>query len=272
MYYKSKIVALMSTVVIAGSTLIANDKVYATVNGENITDKDISMVLKDPRVKFETLQDAQKKQLLDSLVEQKLLANEAYNSDIVKTAEYKEELEKAKKNLAFQIWLRDFSKTIKSTDKELKKFYDNNIYRLKEPEQFKASHILVKSEDDAKKIISDLQKAKNLKEEFTKKAKEKSIGPSGTNGGELGWFTSDKMVPEFSNAASKLKKGTITSKPVKTNYGYHVIYLDDKKEASTIPFEKIKDQLEKEYLQTKFAKEVREKAVALKKKAKITYK
>jgi peptidyl-prolyl cis-trans isomerase C len=272
MYNKSKLVALCGAVVLAGSTMLASDKVYAIVDGENITDKDVSTVLKDPRVKFENLKDVQKKQLLDSLIEQKLLANEAYKTSIPKTQEYKEELERAKKNLAFQIWLRDFAKTIKSSDKELKKYYDTNIYRLKTPEQYKASHILVKNEDEAKKIIAKLQKSKNLKDDFAKMAKEKSIGPSGTNGGELGWFTSEKMVPEFSNAAAGLQKNTITKAPVKTNYGYHVIYLEDKKEAATLPFDKIKDKLEQEYLQKKFAKEVKEKAEALKKKAKITFK
>lgn len=269
---RSKLVALVGAVVIASSTMLANDKVYATVNGENITDKDIATVLKDPRVKFENLKDPQKKQILDSLIEQKLLANEAYNSGIPKTKEYKEELERLKKNLAFQIWLRDYAKTVKSTDSELKKYYDNNIYRLKTPEQYKASHILVKSEADAKKIISELKNSKNLKDDFAKLAKDKSIGPSGANGGELGWFTSEKMVPEFSTAAAELKKNSITTTPVKTNYGYHVIYLEDKKDAATLPFEKIKDKLEQEYLQTKFAKEVKEKAEALKKKAKITFK
>lgn len=272
MYQRSKLIALFGAVVLAGSTMMANDKVYATVNGENITDKDIATVLKDPRVKFENLKDAQKKQLLDSLIEQKLLADEAYKSDIPKTQEYKEELEQAKKNLAFQIWLRDFAKTIKSTDAELKKFYDNNIYRLKTPEQYKASHILVKTEEEAKKIIGDLKKSKNLKDDFAKLAKEKSIGPSGSNGGDLGWFTSEKMVPEFSNAAAELAKNSITTTPVKTNYGFHVIYLEDKKEASTLPFEQIKPQLEQQYLQTKFGEKVKEKAEALKKKAKITFK
>jgi len=272
MYHKKKIVALLSTVVIATTSLVAQDKVYATVNGENITDKDVSTILRDPRLKFENLKDVQKKQILDNLIEQKLLTQEAYKSDISKTKEFKEELERLKKNLAFQIWLNDFSKDITSTDKELKKYYDNNIYRLKTPEQYKASHILVASEDEAKKIISQLKGAKNLKEKFTQIAKEKSIGPSKTQGGELPWFTSEKMVPEFSNATSALSKGTITTAPVKTNHGYHVIYLDDKKDARTLPFDQIKDKLKQEYLQKKFVDEVKKKAEALKKKAKITYK
>jgi len=272
MYSKKRIVALISTIVLSSTALMAKDTVYATVNGDNITDKDVEMVLKDPRIKFEDLKDAQKKRLLDSLIEQKLLADEAYNGNIPKTKEYKEELKRVKKNLAFQIWLRDFAKTVKSTDKELKKYYDDNIYRLKTPEQFKARHILVKTKAEAEKIISELKGAKDLKETFIKLAKEKSIGPSAANGGEIGWFTREKMVPAFSYAAAELKKGTITMKPVKKNYGYHVIYQDDKKAAATLPYDKIKDRLKREYLQKKFADEVKKKAEKLKKKAKIVFK
>jgi len=269
---KGKLVSLVTGLVLASSAMAVEDKVYAVVNGDNITAKDLATIIKNPKIKFDDLKADQKKQVLDTLIEQKLLSERAYKTDIVKTAEYKTELEKFKKTLAFQIWLRDYGKTIKATDKEIKKFYDNNIYRLKTPLQLKASHILVKTEKEAKDLIAKLGKSKNLKEEFTKLAKEKSIGPSGSNGGDLGWFTKEKMVPEFSEAASKLEIGKITKKAVKTNYGFHIIYLDDKKDAATIPYEKIKDKLKQDLLQKKFAEQVQNEAKELRKKAKIEYK
>jgi parvulin-like peptidyl-prolyl isomerase len=272
MNYKMKLMSIIGVAVLSSTTMVANDTVYATVNGENITAKDIAQVLKNPQVKFENLQDNQKTQLLNSLIEQKLLAEEAYKSGIPKTKEYKEQLDKLKKNLAFQMWIEEEMGKVTVTDAELKKYYNNNIYRLKTPEQYKASHILVKLKSEADEIIKKLQGKKNLGSEFAKMAKEKSIGPSGTNGGALGWFTSEKMVPEFSNAAANLEKGTITKTPVKTNYGYHVIFLEDKKDAQTMPFDKIKDQLKQEYLQKKFTEDVKKKAEALKKNAKITFK
>ena len=113
---------------------------------------------------------------------------------------------------------------------------------------------------------------KKLKDEFTALAKEKSVGPSGSNGGELGWFTKEKMVPEFSTAAQKLAVGTITKAPVKTNYGYHIIYLDDKKASAVLEYDKVKDRLKQDLIQQKFAKEAKDEAVKLKKKAKIEYK
>ncbi len=269
---KKIILGLVASMTLVGTAMAKDDKVYATVNGEKITQSDISALIRDQRVTFDTLPKEQKDQILNSLVEQKLLTQAALKTNILKTKEYKEELEKFKKTLAFQIFLRDFSKKLEIKDAEAKKFYDKNKFRFKAPMQLSASHILVKTEKEAKDIIKTLSKSSKLKEDFTKLAKEKSVGPSSSNGGELGWFTKEKMVPEFSEAALKLKKGTITKTPVKTNYGFHVIYLDDKKEAATIAYDKVKKRLMQELLQKKFAEEIKKKAEALKKKAKIEYK
>ena len=269
---KKVILSLVTMIAISGTALAQTDKVYATVNGINITEKDVSLLLRGQNVKFESLQKDQQKQILDSLIEQKLLAEMAYKTDIPKSKEYKEELEKFKKSLAFQLWLRDFSKKITIDDKEVKKFYDTNREKFKTPDQLKASHILVKTEKEAQDIIKELSKSKKLKDDFTTLAKEKSVGPSGANGGELGWFTKEKMVPEFSEAANKLSVGTITKTPVKTNYGYHIIYLDDKKAASILEYNKIKDRLKQDLMQQKFAEDAKKEAEKLMKKAKIEYK
>ena len=269
---KKVILSLVTMIAISGTALAQTDKVYATVNGINITEKDVSLLLRGQNVQFESLQKDQQKQILDSLIEQKLLAEMAYKTDIPKSQEYKDELEKFKKSLAFQLWLRDFSKKITVDDKDVKKFYDTNKEKFKTPDQLKASHILVKTEKEAQDIIKELSKSKNLKDDFTKLAKEKSVGPSGANGGELGWFTKEKMVPEFSDAADKLAKGTITKTPVKTNYGYHIIYLDDKKASAMLEYEKIKDRLKQDLMQQKFAEDAKKEAEKLKKKAKIEYK
>lgn len=269
---KKVILSLVATLALAGQTVAQENKVYATANDIKITQEDVSALLRGQNVQFESLQKDQQKQILDSLIEQKLLAEMAYKTDIPKSAEFKEELEKFKRSLAFQIWLRDFSKTIKIEENEVKKFYDENRDKFKTPEQLQASHILIKTEKEAQELIKTLLKSKNLKEDFTKLAKEHSIGPSASNGGELGWFTQEKMVPEFSSAALKLAKGTISKEPVKTNYGYHVIYLDDKKSSEILTYDKIKDRLKQDLLQQKFAQEAKAEAVKLKNKAKIEYK
>ena len=269
---KKVLLSLATVITISSSLLAQTDKVYATVNGMNVTQKDVAALLRGQNVEFESLQKEQQRQILDNLIEQKLLADMAYKSKISKSTEYKEELERLKKSLAFQMWLRDFSQNVKIDDKEVKKFYDENKAKFKTPDQLKASHILVKTEQEAKEIIKKLSSAKKLKDEFTALAKEKSVGPSGSNGGELGWFTKEKMVPEFSTAAQKLAVGTITKAPVKTNYGYHIIYLDDKKASAVLEYDKVKDRLKQDLIQQKFAKEAKDEAVKLKKKAKIEYK
>lgn len=259
------------TAALLSSSLQAQDKVYVTVNGEDITNSDVAVLLKNPRINFDDLTQVQKDKVLENLVEQKLLSQEAMKSNIVKTQEYKDELEKLKQTLAFQIWMRDLGKTIEASDKETKDYYDQNKEKFKAPLQLKASHILVKTQDEAQQLIDKLKNAKDKKETFTNLAKEKSIGPSGPNGGELGWFTKEKMVPEFSEAASKLQVNGFTSTPVQTQYGYHVIFLDDKKDAQTIPFEKIKENIKQQVMQEKFINIVKDKAESLKKTAKITY-
>ena len=269
---KKTIISVVASLALSSSLFAQTNKVYAVVNDENITASDIAVALRDPRIKFDTLQEVQKKQVLDNIIEQKLLAQKAFKSGIVKSAEFKKELEKVKQNLAYQIWIRDLSKTVEVTDKEVKAHYSKNKAKYITPLELKASHILVKTEKEANEIIKKLSNSKDKKISFTKMAKEKSTGPSGSNGGELGWFTKDKMLPEFSAAAEKLKVGEVSKKAVQTQYGFHVIYLDDKKTSTSLSYEKIKSQLKQELLQTIFVQKVQKIAADLKKKSKIEYK
>jgi len=269
---KKTILSLVASIAIASSAAAVDAKVYATVNGDSITSNDIAVALRDPRIKFSTIPQAQQKQIIDSLIEQKLLGQNAMKTNIPNTAEYKVELDKLKQNLAFQLWMRDLSKNVKVSQSDLKKYYDKNKVKFKAPLELKASHILVKTKKEADDIIAQLKKAKDIKVEFTKLAKEKSTGPSGVNGGELGWFTKEKMVPEFSDATLKLNKGEFTKTAVKTQFGYHIIYLDDKKAASIVQYEEIKNKLKQELLQQKFTVTVKNKAEKLKANANIEYK
>jgi len=269
---KKTILSIVASLALSTSLFAQADKVYAVVNGENITATDIAIALRDPRVKFDTLQDAQKKQVLSGVVEQKILAQKAFTSGIVDSAEFKKELEKVKQNLAYQMWVRDLSTTVTASDKEVKAYYETNKAKYVTPMELKASHILLKTEKEADAVIKTLSSAKDKKATFTKLAKEKSTGPSGANGGELGWFTKEKMLPEFSAAAEKLKVGTVTAKSVQTQYGFHVIYLDDKKASASLAFDKIQPKLKQELLQTKFVSKIQKIAADLKKKSKIEYK
>jgi parvulin-like peptidyl-prolyl isomerase len=168
--------------------------------------------------------------------------------------------------------MQKFSEEIKISEKEQKKFFNENKEKFTSTEELKARHILVKSEAEAKTLITTLNKAKDVEAKFIELAKTKSTGPSGRNGGDLGWFPLNKMVPEFSKAAAKLKVKSFTKEPVKTQFGYHVIYLEDRKGAKEVTFNAVQDQIKQMMAQEKFSKELQDLAAKLKKKAKIEYK
>ncbi|MCK5110025.1 MAG: peptidylprolyl isomerase [Arcobacteraceae bacterium] len=269
---KKTILSMVLSLAVANSAVAVENKVYATVNGDKITSQSIAIALKDPKVKFDSLPKDTQKNILDRIIEQKLLSQKAMKTDVVNDKMYKETLESLKQDLALQVWMQQLSKEIKISQKELKSFYDKNKKLFKVGEQLKARHILVADEKTAKDLIKVLKSSKNLKSKFISLAKEKSTGPSGANGGDLGWFPLEKMVPEFSKAASELKVGTASLTPVKTQFGYHIIYLEDKKKATTATFENAQLQISQKLGREKFIAEIQSIVDGLKKKAKIVYK
>lgn len=264
-------IALMSLVLM--TTAHAESK-YGTVNGKDITQTDIDMTMGPSGMTFDSLDPSMKKRVLDMVVERKLLAEEAEKSDVAKSKEYQEQLEELKKGLILDVWMKQKMKKIEDgiSDSKIEDYYKKNIKRYAIPKKLKARHILVKSEDNATAIIKELDAAKDKKAAFIKLAKEKSTGPSGPNGGDLGWFELERMVPEFSAAADKLKKGEYTKKPVKTQFGFHIIYLDDRKEAGTKKLEEVKDSIRDELANQEFTKLIKEETDKLKKSAKIELK
>lgn len=252
-----------------------NAAVYATVDGMEVTDKDVATLLRAmPGAKFENLQKEQQKAVIDQAIDRKLLSKQAVKEGITKDKEFKKTLEIVKNDLALEMWMKKVFENIKVSDKEVKEYFEKNKDKFVKPATLKARHIVVASEDEAKKIIKELSglKGEALTKKFIELAKTKSTGPSGANGGDLGWFSSKQMVPSFSEAAFALKKGEITKKPVKTQYGYHVILAEDKKEKGHVKLDEVKVQIKNGLKMEKFRDEVSKKAKALRKKAKIVIK
>ncbi len=252
-------------------TLANADGSYATVNGEPITKDDIAQVMGPQANKFDTLDKNMQKRIIDTVIERKLLIQNASKSGLENSDSYKKKLETIKKELLLTTWMENEAKKIEANikDSDLKEFYNNNKKNFKVPAQLKARHILVKSEDEAKAIIKELESAKDVNAKFIELAKSKSIGPSGKNGGELGWFPLERMVPEFSNAANKLKKGEFTKTPVKTQFGYHVILLEDRKPAGEKSFDEVKSQIKSILSRKRFNDFIENKIKTLKQEAKI---
>ena len=160
--------------------------------------------------------------IVNELINQYLITKLAYKDKLDKNREIIEILKKNKDQIMAKYWLNNF--LINNTSEEkIQDFYKKYLENFQTFKEFNASHILVNEEDEALKIIKKLK----IKSEFSKLAKSYSIGPSKENGGNLGWFRSGQMVKEFDEAVLKLKIGTITKKPVKTKFGYHIIMLND---------------------------------------------
>jgi parvulin-like peptidyl-prolyl isomerase len=252
-----------------------NAAVYATVNGVEITDKDVASLMRAmPGAKYETLQPAQQKRVIDQAIERKLLAKEAFKSGIEKDAEYKKTLESIKGDLALEIWMKRVFEKVKVSEADAKAYFDKNKDKFVKPATAKARHIVIADEAAAKAIIKELSglKGEALTTKFIELAKTKSTGPSGANGGDLGWFNKKQMVGAFSEAAFGQGKGEVTKTPVKTQFGYHVILTEDKKGGEKVEFADAKVQIENGLKMEKFRDDVAKRAKDLRKKAKIVMK
>lgn len=177
---------------------------------------------------------------VDELVKKEILYQEAKKKGTENNPEYKKKVEDFKKiTLIGALLEKEIEEKAKVSEKAVKDYYDAHKNEFVANNSVRASHILVKSEEDAKKILEQIKKGGN----FAKIAKEKSLDPgSAKNGGDLGSFSRGQMVPEFENAAFNLKVGEVSS-PVKTQFGYHIIKVTEKKAGQVVEFEKIKGLL-----------------------------
>ncbi|MEA2027424.1 MAG: peptidylprolyl isomerase [Campylobacterota bacterium] len=255
-------------------TSLSASSVVATVNGKNITQEDANMFVQvsAPQSTFESLTNAQKKMVVERLVERELFIAAAKKEGIEKKPEFAEHLAKIKDEILINLWMQEQMNNTIVSNSEAKDFYTKNNAKYKTPQKAKAKHILVKTEDEAKKIIAQMKalKGEELKKKFVELAKSKSVGPSKVNGGDLGEFSGAQMVPEFSKATFALKDGTITTAPVKTQFGFHIIYLEKLIAESTVKFDDVKENIIQQLKQQQFNTKVTEVSKELKSKAKIS--
>lgn len=266
-----KVISSVVATLILSTSLSAADY-YAKVNGDKITKEDVSQIIKNPRVQFDNLPKDTQTKILDQIINKKLLAQEAIRNGITKDESYQQALKTIKEDLAFQVWQQKELKSIDITEKELKDFYEKNQEKFKVPVKLNARHILVKNQDEAENIIKELNKASKKEQKFIELAKAKSVGPSGKKGGDLGEFQANQMVPKFANAAKALDKNSYTKNPVKTQFGYHVIYLNDKKPAKSLSFNEVKDKISQMLMSEIYNQKVQKIAGELREKANIVIK
>ena len=244
--------------------------VLATVNGSAITSADFDREVKALPEYIRGMADTPqgKKELIDTLVMRELILQQAAKEGLDKGKEIDEKLAELKKRIVVDTYLKKKVETdAKISDEELKKFYDQNLEKFKSGEQVKASHILVKGEQEAKDILAQLKGGAA----FEELAKAKSADTSASKGGDLGWFGKGNMVPAFEKAAFSLKEGELSG-IVKSEFGFHIIKLTGKRPAGTRTFDEAKEQIKAALMPSKQQQIFMQLKEDLKKGAKIELK
>lgn len=212
-----------------------NNGIAAVVNGEQITVMEVRAAYEqNPQIKAQVKFEDFYNHALDVLVNSKLALQAATAANIQATPEYQKQLAELQNELARQVYLEQ-QVNARVTDEEVKKVYDDYISSFKSEKEVKAKHILVETEDLAKEIIAKLE---SKEASFDDLALQYSKDQP-----DLGYFTAESMVPEFSAAAFATEKGTFTKEPVKTQFGYHVILVEDIRDSKPLAFEDVEPQI-----------------------------
>lgn len=241
----------------SSATTTSSSPTVATVNGHPISQAQLDAYRKQragqmPNVKLSN------KALVEELVDMRLLENAAIKDGIANQPDISAKLAQNRANILIEALLHQKFGSQKFSEAKLKQVYDELVANASQRE-YKARHILVKTQAEAQKIIEQLNKGAN----FSELAKKDSIAPSAPKGGELGWFTAKTMVPAFSKAVEKLKKGEYTKTPVHTRFGWHVILLQNTRKMNPPPFDQVKPRIQALLTQQaiqKYVKDLRAKA------------
>lgn len=262
---------------------MAHATTLVTVNGVNISDDDVMKSLMiGTQGRYTQLPPEKQKELyqrqVNNMIIQELVYGDAKKEGILKSKEYKEAVAEALKEIerrmAMNIWEKKQFEKITVPEKSIKEYYKSNEPEFMEKERVHARHILVKDEAKANELLKTLKplSGEKLKNKVMELAKSESTCTSAPQGGDLGTFGKGRMVPEFEQAAFALNKGTITTSPVKSQFGYHIIYLEDKMAPQKLAYDEVRDSIEQRLKYEEFNKVLEAKMKALKDAAKIEYK
>jgi peptidyl-prolyl cis-trans isomerase C len=226
----------------SGNAPAAGD-IAATVNGTPISKSTVDQIVGQRSAMGQPDSPEARKAIINQLAMTMLVSEEAIKKNLDKTPEVSDQINLARQSILANAFVQDYTKNNPVSDDMLKAEYDKDKAQMTSTE-YKARHILADKESVAKDIIAKLKKNPKL---FDSLAKEYSKDPgSRDKGGELGWFDPRGMVPEFGAAVAKLQKGKFTLEPVKTQFGYHVILLEDTRTKEAPTFEHVKPQLAKQ--------------------------
>ncbi len=244
---------LMLTPVLSGTAFAdeapATEVVVATVNGDKIMKSTFDGYMNILKKSGKPDRQA----AINDLISTEIALQEAAKTDILERPASKKAIKDFTRNLLLKTWTSEKVRAFDVSEEAIKVAYDERVTKLASKE-FNARHILVKTEDEAKAIIAELDGGAD----FEKLAKDKSTGPSGSNGGSLGWFKAQTMVPAFANAVKEMEKGKFSAAPVKTQFGFHIIKLEDSRDAKLPTVEALTPQLKRVISQKKMLEYMKE--------------
>ena len=217
-----------------------SDPLVAKVNGTEIHESDLAMAEEDMGPQVQQLQGQAKRDALVSYLTDVILAAKAAETQkVTDQKDFKNRIAFIRNKLAMEMLLVQQGKSA-VTDAAMRQVYDEAVKSAAAEPEVRARHILVPTEAEAKTILAEIKKGTD----FAEMARQKSKDPgAAAEGGDLGYFTKDQMVPEFAEVAFKLNKGEV-SEPVKSQFGWHIIKVEDKRNKPVPPFENVKDQVE----------------------------
>ena len=231
----------------------------AIVNGKAVPSSRVTVLEQQIAASGRQVDDATRAQIKEEVILREVFMQEAVKRGVAGTADYKNQMELARQTILIRALFADYQKKNPVTDAELKGEYDK-FSAANGGKEYRARHILVEKEDEAKSIIAAIKGGAKFEDQA--KAKSKDPG-SGANGGDLDWANAASYVTEFSEAMIKLEKGQMTEAPVKSQFGFHIIRVDDVRQAKLPSFEELKPQIAQQMQQQKlaeFQKSLREKA------------
>ena len=224
---------------------MSTQEILATVAGENITAEDLNAFIQSmPREQQMYASNPQfRDQIVEQLISARLFAKYAEELKLDETEEFQKIFNNARKEILASMAIGEVVKNVAVTEEELKEFYETNKARFEKGGTVRAKHILVKEEEKCQSVLEEIVAGKA----FEVAAQEYSTCPSGQKGGELGEFGKGQMVKEFEEAAFNAEIGQIVG-PIGSQFGYHLIKVEEKKEATVAAFEEVKEQIRRNLL------------------------
>lgn len=238
-------IAITSLLVPLALSAQVDDKLLATVNDSRITANQVEAQARQLSAQG---QSASQQQILDELINLEVMQQEALKQELEKSPQVASELKTMRARVLANALLTQVAGDVSIDDDDLRKEYERQVAENRVSE-YLASHILLEDEARALEIIGELDAGAD----FADAARKYSTGPSGPNGGDLGWFTDGSMVPEFSAAVAQMETGSYSAAPVQTQFGYHIIKLMDKRNKDAQPFEAVAEQLRSAMVRNKIS-------------------